>query len=170
MNVTASTILTRWIETPLGPLEIALIDGQYFQYFEFKQTEQLTDRTNSDKHELLDLAEQQLREYFSGKRKTFSELFSHISDRGTEFQRQCWQALISIPYGDTWTYGQQAKFLNKPSASRAVGAANGKNPLAVVVPCHRVIGANGSLTGYAGGLDKKQWLLEFEQKQKSFDL
>lgn len=162
--------LTRWVKTPLGPLEIALIDGLYFQYFEFKQTEELIDISNTDKHELLDLAEQQFNEYFSGKRTTFSELFPHISDYGTEFQRQCWQALITIPYGDTWTYGQQAKFLNKPSASRAVGAANGKNPLAVVVPCHRVIGANGTLTGYAGGLDKKQWLLEFEQKQKSFDL
>ena len=165
-----SNTLIRWIETPLGPLEIAVINGQYFQYFEFKQTEELINITNTDEHELLDLAEQQFNEYFSGKRKTFSELFPYISEHGTEFQRQCWQALITIPYGDTWTYGQQAKFLNKPSASRAVGAANGKNPLAVVVPCHRVIGANGKLTGYAGGLDKKHWLLEFEQAQAKLDL
>ncbi len=93
-----------------------------------------------------------------------------MSSYGTEFQQQCWQALVHIPYGETWTYGQQAKFLQKPKAARAVGAANGRNPLAVVVPCHRVIGNNGTLTGYAGGLDKKRWLLEFENSQLELKL
>jgi len=158
-------LTTRWFETPIGPMEIGVKDNDCYWYFEFKTTEELFDPANQAKSPLLDLAEQQLKEYFAGERKAFPELLQHMSQYGTEFQQQCWQALTSIPYGETWSYGQQAKFMDKIKAVRAVGAANGKNPLAVVVPCHRVIGANGSLTGYAGGLDKKQWLLEFEKPQ-----
>lgn len=158
-------LITRWLDTPLGPLEIGVKDKKQFWYFDFKTRDQLFDINNTADDPLLDLAQQHFEEYFAGTRQAFSELLSYISDYGTSFQQHCWEALIHIPYGETWTYGQQAKFMNKPKASRAVGAANGKNPLTIVVPCHRVIGANGTLTGYAGGLDKKKWLLEFERSK-----
>ena len=166
----ASNLITRWLDTPLGPLEIGVKDQACYWYFDFKQPQDLTDVHNTDKHPLLDLAESHFKEYFAGTRKTFSELLAYVSDYGTDFQQACWQSLIHIPYGETWTYGQQAKFMDKPKASRAVGAANGKNPLTIVVPCHRVIGTNGTLTGYAGGLDKKKWLLEFENPQNNLAL
>lgn len=158
-------LITRWFDTPLGPMEIGVKDERCYWYFEFKNKSQLFDHANQAQHPLLDLAETQFNEYFAGTRKTFTELLQHTSEYGTEFQRHCWRALTDIPYGETWTYGQQANSMDKPKAVRAVGAANGRNPLTIVVPCHRVIGSNGSLTGYAGGLDKKQWLLQFEQKQ-----
>ncbi len=108
-------------------------------------------------------AARQLREYFAGERTTF-ELA--LAPAGTEFQRAVWAALVEIPYGGTTTYGALAQALGRPNASRAVGAANGRNPIAVVVPCHRVIGADGSLTGYAGGLDRKRTLLELEKRAR----
>jgi methylated-DNA-[protein]-cysteine S-methyltransferase len=104
-------------------------------------------------------AVRQLGEYFAGERRKFDlPLYMH----GTEFQRQVWQQLTEIPFGETWSYGQLAKRLDNPSACRAVGLANGKNPIAIIVPCHRVIGADGSLTGFGGGLPRKQWLLAHE--------
>jgi methylated-DNA-[protein]-cysteine S-methyltransferase len=105
----------------------------------------------------------QLEGYFAGKRRTF-EL--ELAPRGTEFQRRVWQALAQIPYGETTTYAAIAAAIGKPKAVRAVGAANGKNPLSIVVPCHRVIGRDGTLTGYAGGLPSKRRLLELEAKQR----
>jgi methylated-DNA-[protein]-cysteine S-methyltransferase len=90
------------------------------------------------------------------------QLDEFLSGRRTEFQRRCWEALQAIPYGETRTYGEQARLIGHPAATRAVGRANHDNPLGVVIPCHRVIGANGSLTGYAGGLSMKQFLLELE--------
>ncbi|MCV6615698.1 MAG: methylated-DNA--[protein]-cysteine S-methyltransferase [Cellvibrionaceae bacterium] len=102
----------------------------------------------------------QLSQYFNGERKQF-EL--PISPQGSEFQTQVWQQLQRIPYGQTRSYGEIAKALNKPNAVRAVGGANGKNPIPIIVPCHRVIGANGKLTGFAGGLEAKAWLLAHEQ-------
>jgi methylated-DNA-[protein]-cysteine S-methyltransferase len=101
----------------------------------------------------------QLHQYLSGERRDF-DLPLEVS--GTEFQRRCWEALQAIPYGETRTYGEQARLIGHPAAVRAVGRANHDNPLGVVIPCHRVIGANGSLTGYAGGLSMKQFLLELE--------
>ncbi|MEP6883507.1 MAG: methylated-DNA--[protein]-cysteine S-methyltransferase [Gammaproteobacteria bacterium] len=101
----------------------------------------------------------QLTEYFAGTRRKFD---LPLRLMGTEFQQRVWRELTEIPYGETWSYGQLAKRINKPSASRAVGLANGSNPISILVPCHRVIGANGSLTGYGGGLERKQWLLTHE--------
>lgn len=101
----------------------------------------------------------QLGEYFAGDRAGF-EL--PLETAGTAFQRAVWEALRAIPYGETRTYGEQAVAIGTPTAVRAVGAANGRNPISIVVPCHRVIGANGSLTGYAGGVDAKRWLLGHE--------
>ena len=101
----------------------------------------------------------QLSEYFSGKRKTFN---LPLLLKGTDFQKQVWQALLKIPFGETRSYKQIAEAIGNPKAVRAVGMANNKNPLLIVVPCHRVIGANGKLVGYAVGLDKKEYLLRLE--------
>jgi len=109
-------------------------------------------------------ARKQLDEYFTGKRKSFS---LSLTPQGTEFQHKVWQHLSDIAYGQTSTYGAIAAKLGNRNASRAVGAANGANPLSIVVPCHRVIGANGKLTGFAGGLAIKDWLLALERGEQS---
>jgi methylated-DNA-[protein]-cysteine S-methyltransferase len=101
----------------------------------------------------------QLTEYFAGTRRDFD---LPLRFQGTTFQTRVWRELTVIPYGQTWSYGQLAQRIDKPSASRAVGLANGRNPIAILVPCHRVIGADGSLTGYGGGLERKRWLLAHE--------
>jgi methylated-DNA-[protein]-cysteine S-methyltransferase len=105
----------------------------------------------------------QLDEYFAGQRREFD---LPLDPRGTDFQRSVWTALRAIPFGETRSYGELARQLGNPSAMRAVGAANGGNPISIVVPCHRVIGANGSLTGFGGGLDAKAWLLAHEAPQR----
>lgn len=102
----------------------------------------------------------QLAEYFAGTRREFA---LPLNPRGTAFQLRVWAALREIPYGQTWSYGQTAERIGAPTAVRAVGLANGQNPISIIVPCHRVIGADGSLTGYGGGLDAKRWLLAHEQ-------
>ena len=106
-------------------------------------------------------AKQQLKEYFEGTRQEFS---LPLDFQGTDFQQNVWQSLLSIPYGTKRTYMQQAQSLGDEKAIRAVANANGKNKIAIVVPCHRVIGSNGKLTGYAGGLERKKWLLQWELK------
>ena len=105
------------------------------------------------------LAAEQLQAYFAGNLQQFS---LPLAAGGTAFQQQVWQALTTVPYGKTASYGDIAKAINNPKGVRAVGLANGKNPIGIIVPCHRVIGANGTLTGYAGGVDKKAWLLVHE--------
>ena len=101
----------------------------------------------------------QLQEYFEGKRKQFN---IKLSPEGTEFQKKVWKQLEGIPFGKTATYQQMANQLGDPKVIRAAASANGKNPISIIIPCHRVIGSDGSLTGYAGGLHRKKWLLEFE--------
>lgn len=110
-------------------------------------------------HPILCLAEQQLGEYFVGARKSFD---LPLDFAGTPFQKKVWSELLNIPFGQTRTYGQIANAIGKPRAFRAVGAANGKNPISIVAPCHRVIGKDGSLTGFAGGLEAKECLLGIE--------
>jgi len=110
--------------------------------------------------------ERQLNEYFAGRRKKFS---LKLDFAGTEFQRKVWQALLEIPFGQTRSYGEIAKRIGAPAAVRAVGAANGRNPISIVAPCHRVIGATGKLTGFAGGLDAKAHLLALEEKSGHAD-
>ena len=110
-------------------------------------------------HPILCLAEQQLGEYFAGARKSFD---LPLDFAGTPFQRKVWSELLNIPFGQTRTYGQIANSIGKPRAFRAVGAANGKNPISIVAPCHRVIGKDGSLTGFAGGLEAEECLLGIE--------
>jgi methylated-DNA-[protein]-cysteine S-methyltransferase len=180
---------TKCINTPIGLIEIAiskertnerpietpdakahsLVGNEYkwvLWYVEFIHPSQKKIETQSE-HPLLELAASLLIPYANGKAVEFSSLYPYMSEYGTDFQKKVWQALTTIPYGETWSYGQLAKAIGNANASRAVGAANGKNPLAIVVPCHRVIGSNGTLTGYAGGLDKKSFLLELESKQPS---
>jgi O-6-methylguanine DNA methyltransferase len=101
----------------------------------------------------------ELAEYFNSQRQQFAMPLDLV---GTPFQLRVWQALLEIPYGRTWSYGQEAQYLGQPTATRAVAAANGQNKVSIVVPCHRVIGSNGTLTGYGGGLPRKQWLLALE--------
>ena len=108
---------------------------------------------------VLQEARRQLDAFFDGKRESFD---LPLKPAGTPFQRTVWDELTRIPFGKTISYGELAKRIGQPAASRAVGLANGKNPIAIVIPCHRVIGANGTLTGYGGGIDRKKWLLEHE--------
>jgi methylated-DNA-[protein]-cysteine S-methyltransferase len=115
-----------------------------------------------DDHPVLLEAERQLREYFDGRRTKFD---LQLDFSGTEFQKRVWSALLTIPYGETRSYAQIARQIGRPEAVRAVGAANGKNPLSIVAPCHRVIGSSGALTGFAGGLETKAFLLEHEGPQ-----
>ncbi len=109
-------------------------------------------------------AKRQLTEYFAGQRRDFD---LPLDFGGTQFQRSVWEALLTIPYGETWSYARVAELLGKPTATRAVGAANGQNPIPIVGPCHRVIGKNGSLTGFGGGLPLKEKLLALESGQGS---
>ncbi|HTU63649.1 MAG TPA: methylated-DNA--[protein]-cysteine S-methyltransferase, partial [Polyangiales bacterium] len=117
-----------------------------------------------DAHPVLLETERQLREYFDGTRKVFD---LELDFNGTEFQRKVWSALLTIPYGETRSYAQIARQIGSPDAVRAVGAANGRNPISIIAPCHRVIGSNGKLTGFAGGLETKAFLLELEGPQRS---
>ena len=117
---------------------------------------------NQDHPVLLD-TERQLHEYFEGKRRSFSLKLDLI---GTRFQNRVWQALLGIPFGETRNYGQLARELGNPRASRAVGAATGRNPISIVVPCHRLVGASGKLTGFAGGLETKAHLLKLESARQ----
>lgn len=146
----------RTIDSPIGPLTLAeeadLLTGLRF-----------ADERGADESPLLFEAERQLEAYFAGRRRVF-EL--PLCAQGTPFQQSVWRALTSIPYGETATYGDVARAIGRPRACRAVGMANHVNPLPVFIPCHRVIGAGGALTGYAGGLDVKRFLLELEQKWK----
>jgi len=119
----------------------------------------LSPLTENCEHPVLLETERQLNEYFDGKRKSFS---LKSDPTGTEFQKKVWEALSTIPFGETRSYGEIAQQIESPKAVRAVGAANGKNPISIIVPCHRVIGSNGKLTGFAGGLETKAFLLELE--------
>ena len=113
--------------------------------------------------DLIKATYQQLTEYFAGKRKSFD---IPIKLKGTEFQQQVWSALQTIPYGDVWSYKRLAETVGSPKGYRAVGMANNRNPISIIVPCHRVLGIDGKLVGYAGGIDKKRKLLEMEQENR----
>ncbi len=155
------------IDTPIGTLTlIASDEGLTRILFDGETLEStgLDEPPIVDDDPVLATAEAQLQEYFAGDRKDFD---LPLDLRGTEFQVEAWEALASVPYGETTSYGEQAERIGRPGAFRAVGAANGKNPVPIVLPCHRIVGANGSLTGFAGGLALKQQLLALEQDQQS---
>jgi methylated-DNA-[protein]-cysteine S-methyltransferase len=147
------------LETPVGTL--TLVVGEVGLRAVLFPGEASPEGAVEGTHPLLASAQQQLREYFTGERRTFELPLDPV---GTPFQRRCWLALSSIPYGRTLSYGEQARRLGHPRAARAVGAANARNPISIVLPCHRVVGANGALTGYGGGLDAKRLLLEHEAR------
>ncbi|MFC6860615.1 methylated-DNA--[protein]-cysteine S-methyltransferase [Zunongwangia atlantica] len=146
-----------YLKTPLG---IAKITGDNEGVAEIKIEDQNIEfQENEDLPDTILQAKSQLREYFEKKRKNFD---FKLNPKGTQFQQKVWKALLEIPFGKTSSYMELSKKLGDPKAIRAVASANGKNPLWIVVPCHRVIGSDGSLTGYAGGLHRKKWLLELE--------
>lgn len=146
--------------SPVGPLGIAATERGLAR-LEFIRGEFPPDDGNSwiESPDRIAPYRAQLEEYFAGQRRQFD---FPLDLEGTEFEKRCWQVLLAIPYGETRSYADVARAVGSPKASRAVGLANGKNPVAIVVPCHRVIGANGSLTGYGGGLDVKRRLLQLE--------
>jgi methylated-DNA-[protein]-cysteine S-methyltransferase len=155
------------IDSPLGPLRLLADEhGLRGIYMQRHQGEPLSsDATpkpaRGNAATILSAAAKQLGEYFAGDRRVF-EL--PLAAAGTAFQQRVWQALMDLEFGQTCSYGELARAIGQPSASRAVGAANGRNPLSIVVPCHRVIGSDGSLTGYGGGEANKRWLLEHEAR------
>lgn len=147
-------VLSQVIATPVGSLRLEIEDGRVtvLSFTDEPPGEALGDP-------LARTVVAQLGDYFAGTRREFD---LPLAPRGTEFQRAVWAELARIPYGQTISYGELARRLGKPAAVRAVGRANGQNPIPIVLPCHRVIGADGSLTGYGGGLDRKQTLLRLE--------
>ena len=145
---------TRHLATPLGTLRLTATDVG-LRSVGFVED----DHSRADDHPVLNQASVQLREYFAGQRTTFTV---PLDPRGTAFQRAVWRHLGTIPSGRTASYADIARAVGKPRGSQAVGRANGSNPLAIVVPCHRVVGSSGNLTGYAGGIERKQWLLRHE--------
>lgn len=151
----------RTIDSPIGPLTLAGVDGKLSHLLMLDHSH-APDRTGwrRDDSAFPDVVEQ-LAAYFAGDLTEF-ELTYEMA--GTEFQRRVWTALLTIPYGQTRSYGELATQIGAPTASRAVGLANGRNPISIIVPCHRVIGSNGSLTGYGGGIDRKRTLLDLERR------
>ncbi|MEU2778769.1 methylated-DNA--[protein]-cysteine S-methyltransferase [Streptomyces sp. NPDC007162] len=148
-------------DSPYGPLTLVAEDGTLCGLYMAEQRHRPPEETFGDRDDdLFAEAEEQLAAYFAGELKAFT---LELRLNGTPFQRSVWDQLTRIPYGETRTYGELADALGNPQASRAVGLANGRNPVGIIVPCHRVIGADGNLTGYGGGLPRKQRLLDFER-------
>ena len=151
------------LKAPFGVLTVVASNKgvRYVMFENDAHPKPLSDlRIRQGPHAVLDDALVQLREYFNGDRVTFELPLDLV---GTEFQVDAWKSLARIPFGKTVSYAEQAASIGRPTAVRAIGGANGRNPVAVVLPCHRVIGANGSLTGFGGGIEVKRWLLQHEQ-------
>ena len=147
---------TAYIKTVLGPIKISEVDGFITELLFVKDTNEISDK---QKTPLLEEAEKQIKEYLDGTSKGFD---LPLAAKGTEFQKTVWEALHRIPYGETRSYKQIAAMIGRPDAARAVGMANGKNPILLLTPCHRVVGSDGKLIGYAAGLEIKEKLLELE--------
>lgn len=141
------------LDTPLGAITITSNDGTAINSVSY------TPVSDAPSGEITQRAKQQLQEYFAGQRTQF-EL--PLAPTGTPFQQRVWQQLLTVPYGQTVSYQAIAEAIDNPRACRAVGGANGNNPIPIIIPCHRIIGANGTLTGYTGGIHKKIWLLQHE--------
>lgn len=152
------------VTSPLGDILLTASDAgvHHIMFTDMPEAERLLAAgLQALPHDFLDKTRQQLEEYFAGTRRDFD---LPLAATGTQFQQKVWQQLRKIPYAITWGYGELAVAIQQPTAARAVGMANGKNPLSIVVPCHRVIGKNRHLTGYAGGLERKAWLLDHEAR------
>jgi methylated-DNA-[protein]-cysteine S-methyltransferase len=151
------------VDSPVGPLTVVAVDGAvaglYMDEQRYRPPHEVLGDPADDAGEPFAAAFRQLREYFDGQRTEFD---LRLSLAGTAFQQRVWAVLQTIPYGQTVSYGRLADRLGQPTASRAVGLANGKNPVSIIVPCHRVVGTDGSLTGYGGGIGRKRYLLAHE--------
>jgi methylated-DNA-[protein]-cysteine S-methyltransferase len=157
-----SELFTALYESPIGALEIVAVDeGITAVNFVSKGRGRRPDRAAAGRAGVLETCLNQLEEYFQGRRTSFS---LPLRLKGTPFQKKVWEALLRIPYGRTTTYGAIATALGNRSATRAVGGANHRNPVSIIVPCHRVVGSDGRLTGYGGGLWRKEWLLAHEHE------
>jgi methylated-DNA-[protein]-cysteine S-methyltransferase len=158
------TLVFKHVPSPVGTLKLVASDqGLVAILWEKDDPDRvrLGAMKESPDHSVLAETERQLGDYFAGRRQQFAV---PLDFRGTDFQRQVWMALLAIPFGETRSYSQIAQQIGRPSASRAVGAANGRNPISIIAPCHRVLGANGALTGFAGGLAAKEHLLGHERR------
>jgi len=159
---TQKRCVSKIVDSPVGRLKLVATDlglaGILWENDRPRRV-RLNIEAEDDTHPVLIETERQLEEYFAGRRKEFA---LRLDLAGTDFQRKVWNALLTIPFGETRSYGQIARQIGNPGAGRAVGAANGRNPVSIVAPCHRVIGSTGKLTGFAGGLDAKARLLALE--------
>ena len=156
------------VDSPVGPLRLTS-DGTHLTGVYFAEHRHAPDDLGEEvsvdaSPRVLTEAAAQLRAYFAGERNDFD---LPLAADGTDFQQRVWAALRTIPYGATWSYGELAAQLGRPGAARAVGLANGRNPISIVVPCHRVVGSDGSITGYGGGLLRKQTLLDLERSRSA---
>ena len=157
-----------WMESPVGRLLLAADDEGLLEIaFGEGRTAPVVDPLWTEGGTLLREPVRQLKAFFTGELRDFD---LPLKPRGTAFQQRVWKLLREIPFGETISYGKLARRVGNPAASRAVGLANGSNPIAIVIPCHRVIGSNGKLTGYGGGLDNKRWLIDFERSQLQLSL
>ncbi len=157
------------VESPIGTLLLASEAGELTALYMHggEQAAAKMGWTRDDSSPVLRSAAEQLQEYFAGRR---SEFDLPLRMDGTEFQRRVWSELLNIPFGQTISYGELARRVGNPAAARAVGLANGRNPISIVVPCHRVIGSSGRLVGYGGGLDRKKFLLDLERREAQAEL
>ena len=160
------------VDSPIGPLTlVATPEGLAGLYMDAQRhlpaSDRFGDPDTGAAAAVLDACRAQLAEYFAGDRTAFD---LPLAMEGTDFQRRVWAALLDIPYGETESYGQLAERIGRPGASRAVGLANGRNPVSIVVPCHRVVGAAGALTGYGGGIERKRHLLDLERRSAALTL
>lgn len=160
-STTTDATYTTVCDSPVGPLTIIAGDDGLRAVLMSDGAEQASASESSPENPVLVAAVTQLEEYFRGSRQEFDVPLDPV---GTEFQQSAWQALRTIPFGETVSYGEQAERMGDKRKARAVGAANGRNPISIIVPCHRVVGSDGSLTGYAGGVDTKAWLLRHEAR------
>jgi methylated-DNA-[protein]-cysteine S-methyltransferase len=164
MNIAESALYKSTMDSPVGCLTIIASDNGVRAVLwpgDDPKRVPLRDATEQNDHPVIETAVTELAEYFEGDRKVFDVPLDPV---GTEFQQSAWLALKSIPYGTTVSYGEQAERMGDKRKARAVGAANGRNPISIIVPCHRVVGAGGDLTGFAGGIDSKAWLLDHERR------
>lgn len=161
------TLASATIDTPVGAMTVVASDDGLRAVL-WPDDENRVDLpagvVEDPDHPVVAAASAQLREYFTGERIAFDLPLDLV---GTDFQQAVWRSLATIPYGETATYGEQADRLGRPTAARAVGSANGKNPVSIVLPCHRVVGADGSMTGFAGGIDTKRFLIDHEARVRA---
>ena len=155
------------VPSPVGPLRLVVDDAGALTHLLFASEEEVARAPGEPPGSCLDEVERQLRAYFAGEREDFDVPLRPV---GTPFQLAVWEALRAIPYAETRSYGQQAAAIGRPRAIRAVGAANGRNPISIIVPCHRVVGADGGLTGYGGGIAQKRRLLDHERRTRTGQL